>query len=293
MPCSFENLKEKANLVRNIDLVAILEKTKGVRDKGDKAKWHTTKGTISVSGQKFINWSMGVGGGGAIDLVMHLEGFDFKTAVLWLAHELSPHLQLYSNEIKPKTKPFLQLPEKDNTKLPHLIHYLVNIRSIPLPLTKSLIDSGKIYADSKGNAVFLLLGKEKRVVGAELRGTNLTCWHGMAKGSRKDLGFFGVQNHHPEKIVLCESAIDAISLLAIYPNCLAISTSGAHPNPAWLTSLIASGYEIYCGFDADKTGDTLAQKMISLYPSITRLRPTTHDWNDLLRSKSKTNPSPF
>jgi DNA primase len=288
LPGPFKSLKEKADLVRNINLVAVLEQTSCVRDTCDKAKWHTPKGTISVSGHKFINWSMGVGGGGAIDLVMHLEGFDFKTAVLWLAH-----LQIDSNEMKPSTKAPLQLPIKDKAKLSHLIHYLVHTRSIPHSLTKSLIDSGKLYADPKGNAVFLLLGKEKMVVGAELRGTNLTRWHGMAKGSRKDLGFFGVQNHHPHKAVLCESAIDAISFLSLYPTCLVISTSGAHPNPVWLTSLIDSGYDIYCGFDADKTGDTLAQKMISLHPSIKRLRPPTHDWNDLLRSKSKTNPYPF
>jgi hypothetical protein len=108
--------------------------------------------------------------------------------------------------MKPLTKAPLQLPIKDKAKLSHLIHYLVHTRSIPHSLTKSLIDSGKLYADPKGNAVFLLLGKEKMVVGAELRGTNLTRWHGMAKGSRKDLGFFGVQNHHPHKAVLCESA---------------------------------------------------------------------------------------
>jgi hypothetical protein len=292
VPWSFESVREKADLVRNIDLVSVLEQTKGVRDKFDKAKWHTPKGTISVCGQKFINWSIGVGGGGAIDLVMHLEGFDFKTAVLWLAHELS-HFQVYSSEMKPLTKSILQLPKKDNTKLPHLIHYLVNTRSIPLPLTKSLIDSGKLYADIKGNAVFLLLGKEKKVMGAEMRGTNLTRWHGIAKGSRKDLGFFWVKSHHPGKTVLCESAIDALSFFALSPNCLVISTSGAHPNPDWLTLLIASGHKIYCGFDSDKTGDTLAKKMISLHPSIKRLRPPTHDWNDLLRSKSTTNTSTF
>jgi len=64
---------------------------------------------------------------------------------------------------------------------------------------------------------------------------------------------------------------------------LCVSTSGANPAPAWLPLSIAKGFEIHCGFDADQTGDTLADKMISRYPSIKRLRPIQRDWNDQLR----------
>jgi len=65
---------------------------------------------------------------------------------------------------------------------------------------------------------------------------------------------------------------------------MAISTSGATPNPLWLSHLIKKGYNIYCGFDADETGDRLAEKMISIHPTVIRLRPELHDWNDLLIS---------
>ncbi|MGA1824578.1 MAG: toprim domain-containing protein, partial [bacterium] len=129
--------------------------------------------------------------------------------------------------------------------------------------------------------------KEKTVVGAELRGTTHTPFRGMAQGSRKSLGFFCVQSHHTDKIVLVESAIDAISFFALYPYCLSISTSGASPNPPWLISFITTKSKIYCGFDSDETGEKMAQKMIALYPSIKRLRPPEHDWNDVLKSKSK------
>jgi hypothetical protein len=255
------------------------------KDKFDKAKWHTEKGAISISGPKFMNWAKGIGGGGAIDLAMHLKNFDFKTAVLWLDTVFSAqHIQTPSNKIKPN--PILKLPKKDSTKLPQVINYLVKIRSIPLSLVRDLINSAKLYADTKGNTVFLLLGKGKRIVGAELRGTNHIIWRGMAKGSRKDLGFFRVKSRHPDKIILLESAIDAISFFALYPNCLAISTSGASPNPAWLRSFINTESEIYCGFDSDDTGEKAAKKMIALYPTIKRLRPPKHDWNDVLKAKS-------
>ena len=42
---------------------------------------------------------------------------------------------------------------------------------------------------------------------------------------------------------------------------------------------------IYCGFDADPTGDHMAAAMIALYPAIKRLRPPAHDWNDVLKAQ--------
>ncbi|MEW5804899.1 MAG: DUF3991 and TOPRIM domain-containing protein [bacterium] len=295
MSDTFNEIKNKANLVRQIDLVSVLKLTEAVQDKFDKHKWHTSQGVISVSGTKFINWNKGIGGGGAIDLAIHLNNFDFKTAVFWLARtflsSLSSDVQRPCdskfNEIKPIPKPTFpkstfQLPKKDDTRLPQVVNYLQNTRSIPLSLIKSLIHSGKLYADIKGNAVFLLLGKEKRVVGAELRGTTQMRWRGMAPGSRKDLGYFCAENPLAKNMVLCESAIDAISFCALCPTFLAVSTSGANPNPLWLASFINSEYEIYCGFDSDEAGDRLAHKMIALYPTVKRLRPSKHDWNDVL-----------
>ena len=55
-------------------------------------------------------------------------------------------------------------------------------------------------------------------------------------------------------IVLCESAIDAISCFQLHPERICISTSGVRANPPWLAGLIARGYHIHCGFDADATG---------------------------------------
>jgi hypothetical protein len=140
-----------------------------------------------------------------------------------------------------------------------------------------LIRSGKLYADERGNAVFLLPGKEKKVAGAELRGTTCSKWRGMAFGSDKGLGAFYVTSQNTKKIVLCESAIDALSYFALHPHCMAASTSGVNPRPAWLPIFIAKGFEIYCGFDNDEAGERAAVKMIHLYPMVKRLRPAKQD----------------
>ena len=148
----------------------------------------------------------------------------------------------------------------------------------------SLLQSGDLYADCRANAVFLLLGKGKTIVGAELRGTTHLKWHGMSPDSRKDLGCFSVGMTDTKKAVLCGSAIDAASCVVLHQDCIALSTSGAHPNPAWPSPLITKGSDVYCGFDADDTGDSHADTMLRLHPTVKRLRPSKHDWNEVLQS---------
>ena len=55
--------------------------------------------------------------------------------------------------------------------------------------------------------------------------------------------------------------------------------------PAWLNILVYKGYEIFCGFDNEKTGYIFANKMIRFFPTVKRLRPTKHDWNEILVPK--------
>jgi len=280
----FEKIGKQAELARNIDLVAVLKQTGAIVDKNDRSKWHTPQGVISVTGHKFFNWTKAVGGGGAIDLIMHLHAYDFITAVRWLTENFTSHTMPTSRSPKPQAVRPLALPINNPDKLPQVTRYLTRERSLPAAIIRSLIDEGNLYADDRANAVFLLLGKGKTVVGAEIRGTTKRPWHALAPGSRKDLGYFHVQNDSPSKIVICESAIDAISCHALHFDCMALSTAGAHPNPQWLSTLINKGFDLFCGFDADDTGDALARKMLTLYPTIERLRPTHHDWNDELKS---------
>ncbi len=108
----------------------------------------------------------------------------------------------------------------------------------------------------------------------------------MAPGSQKDQGFFCIPAVPLPTLVLCESAIDAISCFALYPQRRCLSTAGARPNPRWLQPLLDQGYHVYCGFDADPTGDQMAGALIALHPIVKRLRPPAHDWNDVLKARA-------
>jgi hypothetical protein len=100
-----------------------------------------------------------------------------------------------------------------------------------------------------------------------------------------------VRSCRASRFVICESSIDTIFCHALDSNCMALSTAGAHPNPPWLPSLTNNGFDIFCGFDAGNIGDTLAQKMMALHPTIKRLRARLQDWRDELKS-SLANPPP-
>lgn len=278
---SWDEIGRRAHRLRQVPLEDVLRESGATRDPADKAKWHTVKGTLSITGMKFMNWNQNVGGGGAIDLAIHLNGLDFKAALEWLAERFPGSALLPT--AAPRAR--LTLPPPDPRKRAAVKRYLVHERALPVSLIGSLLDSGTVYADTRANAVFLLRGKDNHPVGAELRGTTPARWRGMAAGSRRDLGYFAVQAPGVRTIVLCESAIDAISCFALYPDRLSISTSGARPNPRWLSSLLQQGYRVYCGFDSDSTGEQMAQKMMALYPSVERLRPAQRDWNDVLKSR--------
>lgn len=273
-----------ADRLRRLPLDAVLRSLGAEPDRHDKCKWHTPAGTLSVSGAKFMNWSRGVGGGGAIDLVIQVKSLAFIDALDWLARQ-----ELGAVPLEPAVSvpaPAWRLPSPDSSRLHGVRSYLADQRRIATTTIDALIHSGVLYADARANAVFLLLGKDNIPVGAELRGTTGRSWRGMAPGSRKDSGFFSIPASPTPSVVLCESAIDAISCCALYPRCRCISTAGARPNPAWLPLLIAHASEVHCGFDADPTGDDMAAAMIALHPSVKRFRPALHDWNDVLRSQS-------
>jgi hypothetical protein len=228
-----------------------------------------------------MNWNLDLGGGGAIDLVMHVRQVGFGQALEWLElHFDGPHPPQPTTKLRAQS---LSLPPSVATNWPPVQRYLIEESKLPATLLQSLIQSGALYADAQANAVFLLVDSVGSPVGAELRGTTACAWRGMAPGSRKDGGFFAVSATSSQAIVLCESAIDALSCHAFHPAFRCLSTSGARPDPAWLAGLIAQALPIYCGFDADPTGDAMAQRMHDLHPSIRRLRPAAKDWNDLLR----------
>lgn len=289
------DLRLRADWVRTVPLETVLRLYGAVRDRRDRSKWDTEQGPLSVTGSQFINWRQGLGGGGAIDLVMHLGGLDFRGAVEWLERYTADGSIAAQDHAPPSpaARPAVslrhdlpRLPQRDDRLLGRMRQYLTESRYLSSALLEVLHQSGRLYADARGNAVFVMMrGKPNQPVGAELRGTGPRVWRGMAPGSRKDLGYFWVGDSSTRVLVLCESAIDAISCYQMRGSCICISTSGVRANPGWLHGLISRGYVIHCGFDTDVAGEQAAAYMMALHPMVQRLRPPAHDWNDALAAR--------
>ncbi len=301
-----DDFRRRADLVREIPLEVVLASWGAVRDQRDKSRWQTPRGPLAITGAKFYGWHACQGGGGAIDLVMHLGGWNAQQAIEWLwrhhgwrvasANPPPPDSPSTKSRMDGSPAP-LCLPTSRSENLPRVRQYLIRQRGLSATLVTSLIEAGKLYADSRGNAVFLMVtGKPNRPVGAELRGTGSRTWRGLAPGSRKDAGYFWVGCVGAKHIVLCESAIDAVSCFQMnvqLPGAstpseyICISTAGVRSDASWLPPLLARRYTIYCGFDADEPGDVSSRQIILRHPTIQRLRPPQHDWNDALKARSE------
>ena len=275
------NWRVRADRLRALPLPVVLAALEATPDPSDPAKWRTARGVLSVTGAKFINWNQGVGGGGAIDLVMHVHQLGFAQALQWLEDRFGTPAPAQPACLV--SAPAWTPPPPAMHHWPRVECYLLEERRLPRSLLTPLVQAEILYADARANAVFLLGDTPATAVGAELRGTTSQPWRGMAPGSRKDRGFFSVPAASVQAIVLCESAIDALSCHILHPTYRCVSTSGARPDPAWLGALLRLHRPLFCGFDADPTGDAMAQRMSELHPSIRRLRPPAKDWNHCLR----------
>lgn len=317
-----DDFRRQADLVRAIPLEVVLTSWGAVRDRQDKARWQTERGPLSVTGTQFFNWHTRQGGGGAIDLAIHLGDWDARQAIHWLWRHLghavldarpTGHTKTVGDTVCRSSKSGprhgdrreaqngserrqqLCLPPASPPNLRRVRRYLVEQRGLSAEILDPLAAETKFYADRRGNAVFVMVaGKPNRPIGAELRGTGGTVWRGLAPGTRKNAGYFWIGNVTSKQIVLCESAIDAISCFQLHAQsvgaplpgeCICISTAGVRSDAPWLRPLIARGYEIYCGFDADDPGEKASRQMISRHPAIQRLRPPQHDWNDALTGR--------
>lgn len=297
------DFRRRADAVRSIPLEAVLIRWDAERDRYDKYRWRTERGPLSITGAKFFNWQLRQGGGGAIDLVMHLGEMEFPLALKWLERHLgsvptAASTSAYSQPSAssspcsdPQATPAgLRLPLENTAKLQRVRRYLIEHRCLTPRILEPLIDAGKVYADQRGNAVFLMVaGKANRPIGAELRGTGPRIWRGLAPGTRRDAGYFWIGATDARRIVLCESAIDAISCYQLHSTqlhteCICISTAGVRPDAPWLSPLLARGDHLHCGFDNDEAGEAASCQMIARHRSIKRLRPPAHDWNDALRA---------
>ena len=295
------------NSVRDLPLKDVAYQLGLEPDPEDKHKWHSQHHTINITGSKFYDWKEMKGGGGAIDLVMHVNKCDFSQSVAWLNDRLGESATIEAATYKTrniiKTEPVREfsppVPEPD--KWQFVKQYLTRDRKLPSGLVDKLHEEGLIYADYNQNAVFIRRSIEsEKIMGASLRGTVGfdNQFKGLAPGSKRSEGWFyftqGEQKSDPvRRVVLVESPIDAMSLAVLErtdsKKTLYLSTDGAGQIP---TEYLKEIGEVTIAFDRDRAGREMTERIKSQLPQALTKTPLSNDWNqDLVNSFDWTNNS--
>lgn len=286
--------KEAAAQLRSLPLEQVAQslgcfQSKKLLEK-DPKMWESPAGKIRIDGTKFFNHEEGKGGGGAFDLVMHVNNCSYSEALAFLRDEFDPaaavqaaaeaaRLQAQAQVKKAAPAPF-QAPQNVEERWPRVRHYLTEVRSLAASLVDRLKEQGWIGADFRNNAFFLkVLGN--RTTAAELRGTGQSQFKGSR--GRSSEGVFPVIQGSA-RLAVCESAIDAISYVQLHPDSSAIAVGGTGKWQAAIPFIEQNGHqyqEVVCASDNGTGGVGMAKAMGLRHDA----PPAAFDdWNDFAQA---------
>lgn len=297
--------KTDIDKARNIDFITFLERYKGFHFRHLGGEYRCTEHTSLAVKSDRLSWywhSKGIGGYGAIDFLMKIDGYDFKGALQLLADEpTAAPLQPLSPPTAATQRDFI-LPEKAKSNR-RAYAYLNVTRGIDSHIIKELFQKEYIYEDTKGNAVFVGYDEQDKPRYATLRGTYTDKPFRMdCVGSDKRYGF--CMNGGSSRLYVFESAIDSLSH-ATLENRIQGST-GAYRADSRLSLGGTSGLAlvhylqryshikelVFC-LDNDDTGRKRAIRLAREYADkgyYTRLElPALKDYNEVLLDYLKRN----
>lgn len=176
-------------------------------------------------------------------------------------------------------------------------HRYLKERCIPTALLTSARFAGTVHVDDRQNAVFAHTDNNRQVTGWEVK--NSDGFSGFASGGTKSL-WRSTFDECDQRLVIAESAIDALSYAALFPcgRTRYASIAGRMNDvvqPALLTSIIQNmrdGRKVVAAMDNDDAGRELGDQIKSLClaagcPQIDfgfhRPRTPGKDFNDVLR----------
>ena len=271
---------------------------------------------IITKGHGYKRFSMDKGEreatGNAIDYLVTYLGFTFTAAVLELL-DYAPELDELSDYAKkndaviapkaPKVKERLQTSQKQPVQqvsevirkeftppepiqgtYKHAIAYLHQTRKIDTEVIYKAINDGILYEDAHHNCIF----RSKQCNFAELCGTGQR-FKQCIQGSYGFWAFVPCPEASVQRVYLCESAIDALSLYCLRrdENGAYISLYGCiqHNRIKMAVEYFDMADSYYLCVDNDDTGNKCYPLVRAYYPNIQRLLPKTKDWNEDLKRK--------
>jgi hypothetical protein len=176
--------------------------------------------------------------------------------------------------------------------------YLEQERGVAVMVLSSQRFRNRVRIDSRGNAVFPHFDRQG-LCGYEIKNRGFT---GFAVGGEKGL-WFSQTRAEDRRLVLAESAIDALSYAVLFPDAedrTRYASLGGTPTAKQNDLLqativkLAEGSEIVAAFDADPAGRLLVKAVRRALAATNAQRilrvhlPTEEgkDWNDVLQSRT-------
>jgi hypothetical protein len=258
-------------------------------------KWCQEEHQIRINGMQFYDWheSQMQGGGGAIDLVMHVLRSDFKSAVAWLADRFgetaveiagSYHAQMVAQEAE---IPGFAAPDEAPEQWPTIRADFVS-QQLPGALLDQLHEQGLLYADEQGAAIFVQRDLQSRSVTGAYR-LSRDGFSGTLLGSDRAKGRFywlrgGAATDAVQQVVVGQTPIDALAIGLIEPlpkvRTMYLSADGTLPL-AYLQGLAAK--QVRVALNRDAVGQQLAEVMREGLPKVKVVWPEQVGWMESLR----------
>lgn len=271
---------------------------------GKSVMWKDGSHSINVTGQKWFDHEVGHGAYGAIDLVIHLCGFDFTTAVSWLRnlHQKLPDSALHEEEttVPVSSRQPLSLsitggtlPAANDMQWLTARRYLVVVRGLGPRLVDSLHASGDIHA-VPGGVVFVHRTMEGEVGGSSLRSSWFRKGFRQCQGSKQRAWFSteGPQfpwNDFDRPVAIVESGIEALSYVRLHSDqTVCISVAGNYVPDKLIEVLGAQPRDVILALNNDAAGrkgiaaalEKFETRGSTLQARITAHLPRLKDWNN-------------
>ena len=294
----YEAVKALAARVRDLDLNEVVLKLGAVEAADSKPSYASRKfivpdgREIAITKDLFVFQADGKGGKGAIDLVMRVEGCDYKEAVRSLSELFGQpattaavayqKLEDANREVAEILSSPPDLPTSDTSRLPKVREYLEG-RGIPRAWSDHFINSGVVYADARANVVM-----PRTNGGAFIRGTYKP--QSPAKPFKRTLGDKQcgpmIIPGNPSKVIICEGPVTALALKVIKPECTIICKGGGLIGALDLQPYIKDAKEVLGGFDNDNSGHEFMAELKRIIPSSEPFFPPDdgYDWADKLNT---------
>lgn len=214
--------------------------------------------------------------GNSVDLLMDYFGYDLKGAVEAL-------IGVSGGQKRPSEAPertrrqidYAAMPKPLNGSYKRVFAYLIRTRGLPSDLVSRLVKDGLLYEDEMHNAVFV----DRDGTIAEVRGTSTYVDFKSTRRTKAEAFWWFQPNGKSERVYICESAIDALSLYSIIKDNDATYVSMAGVGNRVVVERIRLKKPTFICTDNDEGG----QKVRDAFPDLPTLIPVQKDWNDELK----------